>query len=90
MLLFLCYKNAIYLDGALGSDDTVDRRFCKRIESPVRSTHKVWFQQVPAIAVILEFALVQLEGQIGCLKVERNHLRASVPKHLKKTVNNNI
>ena len=71
-----------YLYSALGSDHTIDGRFGERIESSIGSSHEIRFQQITAVAVVLEFALIQLERQIGRLEVQRHHLAAGVPKNL--------
>ena len=74
----------LYLDSALGGNDTIHGRFCKRVESSVGTTHEIGFQQVAAVSVVLKLALIELERQIRCLEVKRHHLGPSIPKHLEK------
>lgn len=67
------------------------RALGERIQAAVLAPHKLRLQQVAAALVVLEYAQVQLHGQIERLVVERHQLAASIPEQLNtkhwKTVN---
>ena len=67
-------------------DDAIDGGFDERVQSPVFSTHKVRFEDVPAAAVVLEHAVIEHHAQVLRLKVERHQLAAGVPVHLRRVV----
>ncbi len=72
------------------SNDTVDRGLGKRIKIAIRTAQEVRFQKESAISVVFEFAHIQLHAQIGCLKVEWDHLATGIPEdlHINKKTNN--
>jgi len=74
------------LDGAEGGDHAVDGRLAERVEVLVGAAQKVGLEQVAAVAVVLELALVQLHAQVRRLEVERHHLAARVPEDLRHVV----
>jgi len=76
----------VYLHSALCGDDAIYRRFGERVETPIRSPHEIGLQKVTAVAIVLEFALVQLHREICCLEVQRHHLATSIPEHLRTTI----
>jgi hypothetical protein len=47
-----------YLNTALGRNDSVYRRFGEGIELAIVPSHKVRFEKVATVAVVLELALV--------------------------------
>lgn len=69
----------------LSRNDAIYRAFSERIERSVGSSHEIRLQEVPAVAVVLKFALIQLHWQVGSLEVKRYHLATGVPKYLKGT-----
>ncbi|KAI8431912.1 hypothetical protein MSG28_004463 [Choristoneura fumiferana] len=73
----------IYLHRTLGRNHPVHGGISKGVEAPVRAPHEIRFQQVAAVAVVLELALVQLHRQVRRLEVQGHHLAASVPEHLR-------
>ena len=48
------------------------------------SPHEVGLEEVAAVAVVLELALVQLHREIGGLKVQGDELAARVPENLQR------
>ncbi len=70
------------LDGAECGDDAVHGRLAEGVEVLVGAAQEVGLEQVAAVAVVLELALVQLHAQVGRLEVERDHLAAGVPEDL--------
>ena len=84
------------LNVALGCDDSVDWGLGERVEGLVLHPHELRLEQVAAVAVVLELALVQLHREVGSLEVEGHQLATSVPEDLnkeidvKKIVRNNL
>lgn len=71
------------LHRTLGSNDSINRWFCKWIKTTISPPHEVWLQQVPTVTIVFKFPLIQLHGQVRCLEVQWHHLAASIPEHLK-------
>jgi len=42
------------------------------------------YRNIPTVAVVFKLALVQLHSKIWSLKIECNHLTASIPKNLQQ------
>lgn len=65
-----------------GGQDTVDSGFGEGVEGSLGTPHEIRLQQITAVAVVLELALIQLEGQIRSLEVQRHQLTAGIPESL--------
>ena len=73
-----------HFDRALRRDDPVHGRLGERVELLVVPPHEVGLEEVAAVPVVLELALVQLHREIRGLEVQRDQLAAGVPEYLKK------
>lgn len=70
------------LHAALRRDHAVHWGLGERVELLVVAAHEVGLQQVAAVAVVLELALVQLHREVGRLEVQGYQLAAGVPEDL--------
>ncbi len=76
--------NKTYLNTALGRDDSIYRRFGEGIELAIVPSHKVRFEKVATVTVVLELSLVQLHGEVRRLEVQRDQLTSGIPENLEK------
>lgn len=71
-----------HLHRALCCDDAVYGGISEGVKAAISAAHEVWLQEVATVAIVLEFALVQLHGKVWSLEVQRYHLASRVPEHL--------